>query len=206
MKKQLIDLIIILIALLLIFFKDLSVYRFNQIKTIESVIDYDLKNTLDDYKSLKQEFNIKTLDYKCITRIKERNINDYYKYITIYNNHNCNLKKKDLVLSNNELLGFVVNVNQLFAKVILITNPKSSVSVKVNNNYGTLKSSHGKSYIEDLIFDNDLKIGDRVYTSGLTDIPKDIYIGEISKIDDFKVELNVLSINSDNPYVSIIGD
>ena len=108
MKRQVIDLIIIIILITIIYIKDMFNYRNSQIKIIETSLNYDLTLKLDDYDKLLREINIpKMAGFKCITKIKSHKINDFYDHIMIYNNQECNFKKNDIVLGENGIIGFV---------------------------------------------------------------------------------------------------
>ena len=207
MKRSVIELIVILLLVSIIYIKDMFLYKESQIKLIETIVDQDLNNHLNDYSNLLKEHNlIKQPGYKCITRIKNRKINNFYNYVLIFNNQNCNLKENDIVLNDNGLIGIVSSVYNHYAKVSLINNNNINISVRINDNYGTLKSNKDKLYISELVNNNSISLKDKVYTSGLTKIPKDILIGEVSNITNKSIEIKAYSNILDNPYVSIYGE
>ena len=210
MKRQVIDLIIILILITIIYIKDMFGYRNSQIKIIETSLNNDLALKLDDYEKLLKEINIpKMVGFKCITKIKSYKINEFYDHLMIYNNKNCNLKKNDIVLGENGIIGFLSKVNNNRADVKLITSSDTSLSIKINNNYGELYAKNGKLYASNFINPNTIQINDKVYTSGLTDIPKNLLLGTVSKISDNKnkmiIEINPTSNIIKSPYVSVYG-
>ena len=207
MKKQILDYIIIVLLILIIYVKDFIINQHSQIRVIETVLSNNLKRKLEDYEKLLKEYNLdRKKDFKCITMVKNRQPNLFYEYVAIYNNQNCELVRGDIVLNENGLLGTVVKVFKNKAIVSLITNPKEKISIRVNNSFGTLYAKHGKLYINDIVNESNIKNGDIVYTSGLTSIPKDIYIGNVvntnnKNVIQVKEKANVL----DNNYVSIYG-
>ncbi len=71
------------------------------------------------------------------------------------------------------------------------------LSVKVNNIIGILEGGI-------LNIEGDFKVGDKVYTSGLTNMPRNILVGEIKSID--KGSIKVEYVDNTSNYVAILKD
>ena len=206
MKRQVVDLMLILVFFGFTLIKDVSMPRKSMINVIEKNFDVILNYKLNDYEYLRKINNIKTnYDYKCVTTIKKHTISDFYKYITLYNN-NCKTKTGDIVLNEKGMIGVVTKVSKKEIKTMLLTNPKSTVSVRIGDTYGSLTSKNGNMIISDINNYSNVNIGDVIHTSGLTNIPNNIPIGRIKKISKEIIYVDLLDNRYDNPYVLIIGD
>ena len=87
------------------------------------------------------------------------------------------------------LVGKIVAVNNNYSEVELITNPISIISAKTMNNIlGIARGSdeeNGFLYFQPSIVEDNLKEGDEIVTSGISDIyPESIKLGKIEKIDN----------------------
>ena len=87
------------------------------------------------------------------------------------------------------LVGKIVAVHNNYSEVELITNPISIISAKTMNNIlGIARGSdeeNGFLYFQPSIVEDNLKEGDEIVTSGISDIyPESIKIGKIEKIDN----------------------
>ena len=116
-----------------------------------------------------------------------------------------------IVLSDdNKLIGRIGRVYSDYSVVDMITGENSNVSgLSDSNMLGVVKGSNeddGTLYFEPNTFQNTLHVGEKIYTSGISDIyPKGIYIGEIAQIDDVqgdvfrsikvKNDVDVLNLN-----------
>ena len=94
--------------------------------------------------------------------------------------------------------------------VDMITGENFNISALTENNMlGIAKGSNegnGELYFEPNTFENTIKSGEKVYTSGISDIyPKGLYIGYISDINEdeseifrsikIKTDIDVLNLN-----------
>lgn len=106
-----------------------------------------------------------------------------------------NVNNNSPVINNKGLIG-------LYSNHILVPTSSLNLSIKINNVNGTLKDGNV------IISHGDEKVGDAVYTSGLTNIPSDILIGEISHIyvssNGFEDNISIKFINNDSTYVGIL--
>ena len=97
------------------------------------------------------------------------------------------------VVTGQGLVGRVVNVASTFSRVLLITDPTSAVSVRVQNSrvegsiIGQLSGSLLLTFIP---LDADLNEGDLIITSGVGgNFPADIAIGQVTSVRQFQFEL-----------------
>lgn len=95
------------------------------------------------------------------------------------------VRKNMIVVQGNNLIGRVVEVYEEEALVYMLTREGVAVSAKTENHmFGVVKGiGEEKIYFEPNVYDDSLKVGDKLYTSGISDIyPGDIYIGYITEI------------------------
>ena len=186
------DYIILLsIYLFVIFFSNISYFIMPN--------DIDINNLNNNYcNKINEEYNellnINNIKYNStfnlnISKVMYRDIYDYNNYITIYKGSNDNIEKNMAVINEYGLVGIIDKVNKNNSIVKLITNIDSNVSVKINDNFGILKVNNGKLIVSDISNYNDININDKIYTSGLGNIPGDLYVGVVSDIS-----LNITNI------------
>ena len=98
------------------------------------------------------------------------------------------IEKNMVVLNKNMLLGRVSKVYENKAIVELISKNSVYTSILIGDKkyVGILKGENSnKLSIEYIINDAEIVVGDKVYTSGISDIyPKDQYIGEVSEVEE----------------------
>ena len=94
----------------------------------------------------------------------------------------------------------------------MLTNKDLNLSVKINENYGILKYENNELIVMGINNKGKLDIGDKVYTSDVSNYPKNVLIGFVSNIsvDNYEIE-KVLKItpavNFNNlKYLSVITD
>lgn len=95
-------------------------------------------------------------------------------------------KGDSVIVSKGILVGRVQEVNASTAKVVLLTNPESTVNVATlkNNTKGVAKGEYGLGIIFDMILQTDaINVGDDVVTSGIGgEIPRGLYVGKVQEI------------------------
>lgn len=106
-----------------------------------------------------------------------------YETFIINKGEKDDLKKGMAIINKNRLIGFIDKVSNNYSTVMLLENFKQNVSIKINDNYGLLKIKNNKIIVTG-IQKSKININDLVYTSGLTKVPGDIFIGKIAKIED----------------------
>ncbi len=180
---------IIIILLFVVF--DKILFYFNNDNEKNILINNTLKLQSDSLKSDIEELTkIKYDNYNYIIgKITYKNL---YNSDTYYIEYDGTLNDK-LVINNNGLIGIVKN--HILTKVSDL-----SLSVRINDNYGILKNNEIK------IINGDYKIGDKIYTSGLTSINENLLIGYVSDIKNYELEtiIKVDYIKIDTNYVVIL--
>ncbi|KKQ44305.1 MAG: Cell shape-determining protein MreC [Candidatus Moranbacteria bacterium GW2011_GWC2_37_8] len=95
-------------------------------------------------------------------------------------------KGDSVIVSRGILIGRVQEVNVKTSKVVLLTNPASTVNVTSlkNGTKGVVKGEYGLGIIFDMILQTDaINIGDEVITSGIGGgIPRGLYVGTVQEI------------------------
>lgn len=160
-----------------------------------------LKSELQDYEELKQENERLTellalkdshKDYDIVTaRVIGRAIGEWYDSFTINVGKNDGIKKNMVVMTQDGIVGRVVEVSVTYSKVMPIINASSGVSALLERSRencvvsGNTSNSQAKDDMEVLYLDDgaDVVPGDKIVTSGLDGIyPKGIKIGEVSQV------------------------
>lgn len=103
------------------------------------------------------------------------------------------IKGNPAITSQKVLIGRIGEVFDNFSKMILISNENSSFDAKIGDNdvYGIVKGKgHSEAWIELILKEREVKIGDTVLTSALGGIfPKNLLVGEISEVQKSDVDL-----------------
>lgn len=180
------DYIILLIVFLLIIFSpyiNKILYSFNNDLNIEDIASNYCVALEKDYNDLLQanEFNNYSNFDLLMSKVYLRDVYNF-DTIVIYKGSNEDLQKGLAVINNLGLIGVIKTTNKESSVVDLITNNDSNVSVKINDNYGILKMDGSSLVVKDLQVSSNIAVGDKIYTSGLGNLPGDIYVGEVSDI------------------------
>ena len=138
-----------------------------------------------------------------------RNDTLFSKIININSGYQSNIKKNMSAINERGLVGKVIETTSNNSRVLLLTDPNLSISIKtISNDIFSLVSGAGdnkhlvSTFIKD---DKKPKVGDIVVTSGTAQIfPVDLLVGKISRIekDRFYV-LPFVDFNSID-YVQIV--
>lgn len=187
---------IILLGVFLLFLFASQVNRFltainPNLDTSKIVINYDkhLKEELDNIKKINDiEFD-DNLDI-IVSRVKYRDVYEYSNTLTIFKGTKNNVNVGDAVLTNNGLVGVISKTYDYYSVVSLITNKKSNISVKINDAVGVLKLENSKLVVTSINNYKNISIGDEIYTSGLGNLPDNIYVGKVKKVslNDTEIE------------------
>ena len=181
---------------------DKKEYNFNYVKDIE------LNYYKEEYEKLS---NMKNNNNYLISKIIYRDIYSFYKKIIISKGKNYNIKKGDVVVSEESLVGIIEKVDSTSSTVKLLYNNDLKVSVKVGNTYGILESKNNKLYVTNIVSEASINKGDIIYTSGLTDIMGNIPIAKVVNIKESEdklekiLEVKELTNLKDLKYVMIIS-
>ncbi len=201
MIKKYKDYILLLIIFLLFIFSG-SINRFLiainpnlDIKNIELNYDKYLKDELDNIKKINNiEFN-DDLDLQ-VSRVKYRNVYEYSDTLTIYKGFKNNVFVNDVVLNNDGLIGIVTKTYDYYSIVTLITNKSSNISVKINDAIGILKVIDNTLVVTNINNYEKVNVDDEIYTSGLGNLPDNIYIGKVKSINLNNTEIEkVVEVN-----------
>ena len=210
------DYIILLIVFLLIVFTpyiNKIIYSFNNDLNIENITNNYCISLENDYNELLEinEFNIANNFNLIVSKVYLRDIYDFTNTLTIYKGTNSGLKEGLAVINNSGLIGTIKSVSDEASVVELITSKNSNISVRINDNYGILKMDKGVLVVKDLVANSDISIGDEIYTSGLGNLPSDIYVGkvinvslnntEIEKIIEVDLAVDLENIN----YILVVS-
>ena len=210
------DYIILLLVFLLIIFTpyiNKIIYSFNNDLNIENITNNYCVSLENDYNELLEinEFNIANNLNLIVSKVYLRDIYDFTNTLTIYKGTNSGLKEGLAVINNSGLIGTIKSVSDEASVVELITSKNSNISVRINDNYGILKMDNGALVVKDLVANSDISIGDEIYTSGLGNLPSDIYVGkvinvslnntEIEKIIEVDLAVDLNNIN----YILVVS-
>ena len=188
MIKKYKDYIILLSVFLLILFSS-SINRFLSMFDNNLSIDTINNNYCEilesDYKDLLKinDFKINSGLNLIMSKVYLRNIYEFKNTVMIYKGKEDGIVEGMAVISDMGLIGVVDNTLASSSEVRLITNKSSNISVKVGDNYGILKMADGVLVVSNLQTYDVINIGDKVYTSGIGNLPGDIYVGEVTKIN-----------------------
>ena len=188
MIKKYKDYIILLGVFLLILFSS-SINRFLSMfdnnLNIDSINNNYCEILESDYKELLKanDFKINNGLNLIMSKVYLRNIYEFKNTVMIYKGKEDGIVEGMAVISDMGLIGVVDNTLASSSEVRLITNKSSNISVKVGDNYGILKMADGVLVVSNLQTYDVINIGDKVYTSGIGNLPGDIYVGEVTKIN-----------------------
>ena len=172
-------------------------------ESINSDISLGINKELEEENnSLKKLLDIKENNYDMVTGVVLKR-NKWYESITINKGKKDGIKKNMAVIDSEGLIGKISEVGNNYSVVSLLTNSNNKVAVNINDYYGILDGyESGYLIVRNIVKDNDIKIGDKVYTNGLGGIyPSGIYIGDVSEIIDDDLELSkVLKLKLNNNY------
>lgn len=164
-----------------------------------------------EYNRLSNFINLKPFDYEVIySRVITRNIYDFFEKITITKGYNDNIKVGSLVLNEFGLIGLVAKTYSDSSEVALLTNPHINLSVKIGSAYGIMEAKDTKIIVKNIKLNHEINIGDKVYTSGLTDIPANILIGTVKDIKkdtldlEYLITLDLAANLEDLKYVGVL--
>lgn len=191
-----------------IFFKDIKKAMFDYKKNLEENSQLKFENTklkmLISYNNDLEKENerlTKLLKMKSgskstfmVGRVKFKTPASLYQTCFIDLGKKDGIKENMVVLYENRVLGKIRKVYDDYSSVDLITGENFNVSAMTEKNMlGIVKGEadmDGEVYFEPTTQQDTFTIGDKIYTSGISDIyPKGLYIGEISEIDTTDGEL-----------------
>ena len=144
--------------------------------------DYNELLKINDFK-ITSELNL------VVSKVMLRDIYEFSDTLTIYKGTNSGIKEGNAVITDKGLIGVVSKVNKESSVVELITNKSSNISVRIGSSYGILNMQDNFLIVSDLSMYDDVFIGEEVYTSGIGNLPGDIYIGNVIDIKANNTEI-----------------
>lgn len=171
-----------------------QVLKNEQIK-YDILLSYNEK-ILEENRRLQEILKIKeekNLNLK-VAKVNFRNPSNLYTRFYINLGKKDGVKKNMIVLSGETLIGKVGRVYENYSIVDMITSENFNVSALTESQMlGIIKGSDeedGTLYFEANTFQNNIEMGEKIYTSGISEIyPKGLYIGKVSEIDEDNGEL-----------------
>jgi len=201
--------VFLLIIYILFLSKDTIIGFFNHDKIIEIAQASLDKGVYEEYQDLLKITRLEPLNYKLIySKILNRNMYQFYDKITIDTGSKGNVAKGDLVINEKGVIGIIETSDNNSSEVMLLTNKDINMSVKIKNAYGILTSSNNEVLIRNIKLNEEINVGDEIYTSGLTSIPADILIGTVSEVNTDSLGLEYIlkvKLASDINHIRYVG-
>ena len=134
--------------------------------------------------------------------------NAFSHSLIAYTAGNPNVKKGQVVLSENGVIGRIEQVGKMYSKIILITDINSKIPVVVERTRVRGILSGDNTSIPKLVFvplDAKIFIGDRVVTSGVAGVfPPGLPIGKVIAVDKNNIKVKTLGNLDRIEFVRIV--
>lgn len=145
---------------------------------------------LREILKMKEE---KKLNIK-VAKVNFRNPSNLYERFYINLGKKDGIKKNYIVLAGENLIGKIGKVYEDYSIVDMITGENYTVSSLTESGaLGIVRGSNegdGTLYFEANTFQENIEVGEKVYTSGISEIyPKGIYLGKISEVIESGTEI-----------------
>ena len=202
-----ISLKVLLIGAILLIIYTISYYlnyiKYDNKDVVEiNTLKIENNNLKDQVKELEKLYNLKPVNENyVISKVILRNIHEFYNEIVLLSNSK-DVEIGNAVINEEGLIGLVKDIKDENIYVALLTG-NYNVSVKINETYGNLNNER----VTMLDKYSDIKIGDTVYTSGLTKVPANILVGYVKEVNKTSINTEVTISLLDNHnlnYVSIM--
>ena len=164
-------------------------------KELYTLINKEIKEENNELKKMLN-INYSLTDFDSINAsIIERNSTYWLNELIINKGHNDGVYDNQLVITSDGMIGKVIDSSYKTSKIQLITSFNTPISVTVNNTNKLLIANDYKLYIKGINEKDNIKVGDKVVTSGLSEFfPKGVLIGEISVIKKENNDIGYYSI------------
>ena len=134
--------------------------------------------------------------------------NAFSHSLIAYTGGSKNVKKGQVVLSDNGVIGRIEQVGKMYSKIILITDINSKIPVIVERTRVRGILSGDNTSIPKLVFiplDAELSIGDRVVSSGVAGVfPPCLPIGKVSSVEKNNIKIKTFGNLDRLEYVKIV--
>lgn len=179
------------------------------------------KNLVKEIEILKKTMDLEKTytGYKMVyAKTIIRNKMYWYNTITLDKGSRDGIEKNQAVVGKDGLIGIIKDTTKSTSTVKLITNndvnSKVSGMVKIDKDTKIgLIEGYEAPYLKVSVTDSKgIKEGDSFYTSGLSNLPKNIYIGSVKKIEKDSLNLSdILYVEpkqdmNDIDYVVVLGN
>ncbi len=173
----------------------------------KEVLDLNITRTeLEELKNLKYALNyIEDTDKQntISASLIGKEPGNWFNIFTINAGENAGIRKDNIVLNSDGLIGRIYEVGDNWAKVISIIDSNSSVSFEImrDSSLQGIVTGSINNEITGYLFDPlaDIIVGDKIITSGLGIYPEGIVVGEVIEVD--KSEDNLLKTIKVEPSV-----
>ena len=149
----------------------------------------------------------KGADYSTAKVIAEEG-NAFSRALIVYTAGNDNVKKGQIALSDNGVIGRIEKVGSAYSKILLITDINSKIPVVVERTRVRGILSGNNTALPELIFTRsvaDIREGDIIVTSGVGGMfPSGLPIGFVSAINGNKVEVEPMADIERIEYVRVV--
>ena len=192
-------------------------------KVLITNFDIDMYNNLqEEVTRLKDSLYLKdtyTNTNQVLSKVIIRNKMYFYSTLTINKGTTSGIKKDSLVVTSSGLIGRISSVSKNTSTVKLITSNSqdNKISVMIKNNNKTYIGNiigYNAPYIKAELSSSyeGIKEGNTVYTSGLGNTYRNIYVGEITKLEKDSYDARYIMYikpkqdMNDITYVLVLGD
>lgn len=173
----------------------------------KEVLDLNISRTeLEELKNLKYALNyIEDTDKQntISASLIGKEPGNWFNIFTINAGENAGIRKDNIVLNSDGLIGRIYEVGDNWSKVISIIDSNSSVSFEImrDSSLQGIVTGSINNEITGYLFDPlaDIIVGDKIITSGLGIYPEGIVVGEVIEVD--KSEDNLLKTIKVEPSV-----
>lgn len=128
--------------------------------------------------------------------------------VIAYTGMSDKVKKGQVVLSDNGVIGRIEQVGKMYSKIILITDINSKIPVMVERTRVRGILAGDNTSVPKMVFiplEAELTVGDRVVTSGVAGVfPPGLPIGKISSVEKNNVKIKTLGNLDRLEYVRIV--
>lgn len=167
--------------------------RLNKEVLIADTISYQNDNLIKEINELKETMKLENTytSYKVTyAKVSNRNKMYWFSTLTLDKGSSDGINEGDAVITVNGLIGQIKSVTKDYSTVKLITNSDAlnKISAMITLEKQTkIGNIIGYEYPYILVeieqSKNEIKKGDKLLTSGLGNFPKNIYIGDVEKIE-----------------------